>query len=143
MPAPIPACLPFSVNSTLARSSSWRTRVAVWSDSCLSSSGTDRSLSAEPLLLCSAIPPPLDVQGHHVHGSQLTARTISDACGRASTRRARSCLEVGDDALPIGVKESLLFRPDLVDVELVKTRLLVLPDRFQVVVEVRAARHRL
>src|SRR4051794_14152707 len=43
MPAPLPACLPFSVSSALARSISCRTSVEVWSASCLTSSPIGRS----------------------------------------------------------------------------------------------------
>src|SRR5215204_541908 len=48
-PAPAPACLPFWVSSALASSSSWWTSRVVCSDSCLSSSPSDRSLrSSDP-----------------------------------------------------------------------------------------------
>src|SRR5512132_1280616 len=42
-PAPIPACLPFWVSSALASSSSWWTSWVISCDSCLSSSGRERS----------------------------------------------------------------------------------------------------
>src|SRR6187549_153444 len=43
MPAPLPACLPFSESSALASSSSWRTSSELFSESCLSSSPVELS----------------------------------------------------------------------------------------------------
>src|SRR4029450_7722398 len=43
MPGPMPACLPLAVSSALASSSSWWTSRVVCSESCLSSSPSDRS----------------------------------------------------------------------------------------------------
>src|SRR4051794_18157219 len=80
IPAPMPACLPFSAISAFASSSSWRTRVVVSCESCLSSSPIGRSRRSPPPFDSVAMSLPL-ARGREAAGSRRAAR---DAGGRAA-----------------------------------------------------------
>ena len=85
-PAPAPACLPFWVSSALASSSSWWTSRVVCSESCLSSSPSDRSRRSSVS--------PGTCGGHHdlrssrgsPSGSPCTVRVVGADPGRARRR---------------------------------------------------------